>query len=60
MRLCIARGRVPTAWARVPGVRAIGADELGRRQVFGPRDAFAWIGSIRAWTEHGMALPVQR
>jgi hypothetical protein len=54
MMLFIAIGRVPTAWTRLPGVRAIVADELGRWQLGGRRDAFAWVGSILAWTIHGV------
>ena len=60
MMLVIAIGQVATAWTRVPGVRAMVADELGRWQLRGRGDAFAWVGSIRAWTEHGGALLVQR
>jgi hypothetical protein len=60
MSLLVPVGRVPTARTRLPRVSATELDDLGRRQVCDRRDAFAWVGSILAWTEHRFVLLAQR
>src|SRR5918997_5613428 len=59
MRLLVPVGRVTTARTQLPDVVATVGDDLGRRQVGGRGDPFAWVGSVRTWTEHRVALLAQ-
>src|SRR5215831_1044171 len=60
MRLLGPIGRVTTTRARLPEVVATVGDNLGLWQVCGCGDPNAWVGSVRTWTEHRVALLAQR
>src|SRR6266704_4362537 len=60
MRLLVPIGRVTTTRAQLPDVIATVGDDLGLWQVFGGCDRGAWVGSVRTWTEHRVALLAQR
>src|SRR5262249_46602349 len=49
-----------TTRARLPDVIATVGDKLGLWQVFGCGDPGAGVGSVLTWTEHRVALLVQR
>jgi hypothetical protein len=60
MRLLVPIGRVPTTWARLPGVVATVGDDLGLGQVCGCGDPGAGVGAVLTWTAHRVALLAQR
>src|SRR5215831_13055665 len=60
MRLLVPIGRVTTTRTRVPYVVATVWDDLGLWQVCGCGDPGAGVGSVLPWTEHRVALLVQR
>src|SRR5262245_29039949 len=60
VRLLVPIGRVTTTRARLPEVVATVGDDLGLWQVCGDCDPGAGVGAVRTWTEHRVALLVQR
>src|SRR5215475_12981543 len=60
LRLLVSIGRVTTTRARLPEVVATVGDDLGLWQVCGGGDPGAGVGAVLTWTEHRVALLVQR